>query len=85
MGNYHGIADVKSYRYHEYWLGANIRQMNALSISFEPTFSIQNNPLQYVETTDMKDDPRYLFAELYQKTVRSVTVHRITFIRSMRI
>ena len=69
VGNYHGIGDVKSYRYHEYWMGANIRPMNALSISFEPTYSIQNDQLQYVETTDMNDDPRYLFAEMDQKTM----------------
>jgi hypothetical protein len=69
IGNYHNLGDVKSNRYHEYWLGADIRPMNALSVSFEPTYSIQNNQLQYVETTDINSDPRYIFAELDQKTV----------------
>jgi|WetSurSiteA1Bulk_404760.scaffolds.fasta_scaffold00109_7 hypothetical protein len=69
IGNYHGLGDENSYRYHEYWLGANIQPMNALSISFEPTYSIQNNQLQYVTTTDMDGDPRYLFAELDQETM----------------
>jgi hypothetical protein len=69
VGNYHGIGDVKSYRYHEYWLGANIRPMNALSVSFEPTYSIQNKQLQYVNIAEMFDDPRYLFAEMDQKTM----------------
>ena len=69
IGNYHSFGDVKSSRYHEYWMGADVRPLNALSVSFEPSYSIQNNQLQYVETTDMKDDPRYLFAELDQKTL----------------
>ena len=48
IGNYHGIGDVKSYRYHEYWMGVDVRPMNALSVSFEPTYSIQNKQLQFV-------------------------------------
>jgi hypothetical protein len=50
-------------------MGANLRPLNALSLSFEPDYSIQNNLLQYVETTDLNGDPRYLFAELDQKTM----------------
>ncbi len=68
-GNYHGIGDVKNFRFHNYWLGTNIRPLDALSVSFEPTYTIQNNQLQYVETADMNGNPRYLFAELDQKTV----------------
>jgi hypothetical protein len=69
VGNYHSLGDLKSSRYHEYWMGANLRPLNALSLSFEPDYSIQNNLLQYVETTDLNGDPRYLFAELDQKTM----------------
>jgi hypothetical protein len=69
IGNYHGIGDVKSYRYHEYWMGVDVRPMNALSVSFEPTYSIQNKQLQFVQTTEMNSDSRYIFAELDQKTV----------------
>ena len=69
IGNYHGLGDVKSYRYHEYWMGVNVRPMNALSISFEPDYSISNNQMQYVSTTKMANDPRYIFARLDQKTV----------------
>jgi hypothetical protein len=69
FGNYHGIGDLNSYRYHEYWMGADMRPMNALSVSFEPEYSIQDKQLQYVKTTDMSGDPRYIFAELNQKTM----------------
>ena len=69
IGNYLGLGDVKSYLSQEYWMGLNIRPMNALSISFSPTFSISNRQLQYVEATQINNSPRYIFAELDQKTV----------------
>ena len=68
IGNYHGLGDAESYRNHEYWMGINIRPMNALSISFSPNYSIQNNQLQYVSATQMANDPSYIFARLDQKT-----------------
>ena len=69
IGNYHGIGNENSYRYHEYWLGLNVRPLDALSISFNPGISTSNNKLQYVETTDMAGSPRYLFGTIDQKTV----------------
>jgi len=69
VGNYHGTGDQNRYRYHEYWMGINFRPMNALSVSFEPTYSVQDNHLQYVNESSMEGDPRYLFAELNQKTL----------------
>jgi hypothetical protein len=69
IGNYHGLGDVNSYRNHEYWMGVNFKPMNALSISFSPDYSIQNDHLQYVETVEHNNDPRYIFGELNQKTL----------------
>jgi hypothetical protein len=69
MGNYLGVGDVRVYREHGFYLGANIRPMNALSVSFEPSYSYSKNIMQYVETNAMDSDPRYLFAELDQKTL----------------
>jgi hypothetical protein len=69
IGNYQGLGDSESYRNQEYWMGVNVRPTNALSISFDPGYSISNSELQYVSTTSMAKDPRYLFAELDQKTV----------------
>jgi hypothetical protein len=77
IGNYQNWGDVKNYRYQEYWMGADFRPLNALSLSLETDYSIQDNLLQYVETTDMKGDPRYLFAELDQKTL--IFTFRINF------
>jgi|WetSurMetagenome_2_1015567.scaffolds.fasta_scaffold09516_7 hypothetical protein len=69
VGNYHNIADQKYSLYHEYWMGFDIQPMNALSVSLETDYMVLDNQLQYVETTDMDDDPRYIFAELNQKTI----------------
>lgn len=69
IGNYHSWGDEQYNGYHEYWLGFNARPTNALSISFEPTYSLQDNVLQYVNIAQMNSDPRYLFAELDQKTM----------------
>ncbi|MBP1669225.1 MAG: hypothetical protein H6Q21_1591, partial [Bacteroidetes bacterium] len=68
-GNYHSFSDEGSNRYHDYWLGFNARPLNALSLSFEPIYNLQNNVLQYVSTEQMNGDPRYLFAELDQQTL----------------
>ena len=69
IGNYHNFGDEKSSFYHEYWAGLTIRPMNSLSISIDPSYGIYNNNLQYIETTDMNDDPRYIFAEIDQTTL----------------
>jgi hypothetical protein len=69
IGNYHNIGDLNYNKYHEYWMGVDLRPMNALSVKFEPEFLTQDNQLQYVETTDRNDDPRYIFAEMNQKTI----------------
>jgi len=68
-GNYHSIGDANSNRYHEYWMGFDVRPMNALSLSFQSEYSGQNSTLQYVSATSMNGDPRYVFARIEQKTL----------------
>jgi hypothetical protein len=68
IGNYQGLGDLKSYRNQEFWMGLNIRPMNAMSISFEPGYGITNNAMQYVSTTKTGNNPRYIFAQIDQKT-----------------
>lgn len=68
FGNYQGIGDVKSFRNQEYWAGINYRPMNSLAVSISPEYSISNNALQYVSENTMKNDPRYIFARINQKT-----------------
>lgn len=66
---YIGLGDVHSYHANQLLAGAFFRPLNAISISFEPSYFIQHSKLQYVETTSYNGDPRYLLAELNQKTL----------------
>jgi hypothetical protein len=68
-GTYYNIGDAGSNRYYEYWMGVEVRPMNTLSVSFDPSYNWQNNMLQYVTTMDMNGDPRYVFARIEQKTL----------------
>ena len=67
-GSYQGMGDQKRYRNKSYWVGLNLRPMNALSVSFDPEYDISSNQLQYVATKKVTNDPRYIFALLDQKT-----------------
>lgn len=69
VGSYLGLGDVNSVHANEVSFGAYIRPVNSISISFEPSYSKQNIKLQYVETVTAPDEPKYLFAEMDQKTV----------------
>jgi hypothetical protein len=68
-GGYIGLGDVHSNHANEVAMGITVRPVNAMVISFEPDYFIQHSKLQYVETTSMNGDPRYVFAELRQKTM----------------
>lgn len=68
-GNYQNFGDKKKSRYQEYWVGFEAQPINALSISFEPDYSIVNNTLQYVQTAQINNEQRYLFSTLDQKTL----------------
>jgi hypothetical protein len=69
IGTYKGLGDVNSFRAQEYWMGINVRPMNSMAISFEPSYGTQNNKLQYVSTAGINNESRYLFGELDQKTL----------------
>jgi len=68
-GTYQGFGDVKSYREQAYWGGINYKPTNGLSFSLEPEYFSQVNRLQYVGTYYNLNDPRYVFAEISQKTM----------------
>ncbi len=68
-GVYQGSGDVNSFRNREYFGGVYLRPSNSISVSVEPDYSIQRTELQYVSTAGTVQDPIYLFATLYQKTL----------------
>jgi hypothetical protein len=68
-GGYLNVGDVKADRTHAYWLGAEIKPLNSLSLSFEPQYSTTDSKMQYVSEATMGSESRYLFAEINQKTI----------------
>lgn len=69
VSGYIGLGDVHSNHANQLSFGAFVRPFNALLISFEPSYYIQHTRLQYVATDAYQGSPRYLFAELHQKTL----------------
>jgi hypothetical protein len=69
VGNYRGFGDLNSYKAYDYYGGINAQPTDALSISIEPDFLVVNTALQYVQALDYAEEPRYIFAELEQKTL----------------
>lgn len=66
---YAGLGDASSNHANDYAFGATIRPMDAMMISFEPDIYTQHSTLQYVEATTFNGEPRYIFADLVQKTI----------------
>jgi hypothetical protein len=70
VGGYTRWNDEKYAKYQSYWCGGTLRPTDALTFSVYPSFDIYNGRMQYLGTEEMDDDPRYLFAEIDQKTLR---------------
>lgn len=68
-GFYVNSGDEHSNRYYDYWIGGNIKPVNALSISLGPEYMIQNKELQYISEASLNGSSRFLFGTLYQKTL----------------
>ncbi|MDQ1352078.1 MAG: hypothetical protein QG657_2384 [Acidobacteriota bacterium] len=69
--NYLGKND--SEKQFDLWADVTFRPVSNLSVSLESAFSTKKSLLQYVNTMDLQDSQRYIFASLDQKTV-SLTV-----------
>ncbi len=48
------------------------RPMNALNISLEPTYASNQNEMQYVTTSEVNGEPRFVVARIDQSTIRLV-------------
>lgn len=69
VGGYYGFCDSKMADSYDYWAELSIRPVNSVSISFNPDFYYGKNELQYLETVDFNGEPRYIFAQIDQKTL----------------
>jgi len=69
VGGYFSSGDENYRSYNEYWAGFTYRPSSALSISLSPSYGINENQLQYVDTVEFGTEQRYIFATINQKTV----------------
>ncbi len=53
-----------------FWMRFRYRPLDMLNISISPSMSYRTNQLQYVTTESFGDDPRYITANIDQKTYR---------------
>lgn len=65
--NYWG--NLHSSRRSRYWWGITYRPVNTLSLTIYPAYSTGEENLQYVDTMELADSKRYIFAHLRQKTL----------------
>ena len=65
--NYRG--NLNSTHRARYWWGITYRPVNALSLTIHPAYSTRKENLQYVDTIELADSNRYIFAHLRQKTL----------------
>lgn len=68
VGHYRGSGDVKSSSGQEYYGEVNYKPTNSISITLDPSYSIQHNELQYINAIGTDGNPVYLFGKLDQKT-----------------
>jgi hypothetical protein len=69
-GWYYEFRDKPSGAYYtDFWAGARIKPINALSISLDCDYGYGIGELQYINTLNYNDDPRYILGEIDQKTL----------------
>ena len=68
-GGYMFWGDTGSRRYKNYWTGLTFRPNSAITVSVTPSYSLNENLLQYVSTVELGSENRYIFATINQKTL----------------
>lgn len=66
--SYRGVSNLE--RNHSFSASISYRPISSLNISCSPSYSVNNQILQYVTTSQFQCDPRYLFGSMDQKTAR---------------
>jgi len=69
IGGYYGFTDSKMTDSYDIWTELNFRPINSLSFSLIPDYFFGKNELQYLSTQKFEGKPRYLFAQIEQKTL----------------
>jgi len=69
VGYVYSQAKQNNFSFLKFETGFTYQPTNALNISFNPEYSKNPNKTQYVTTTDFNGTPRYINAEIDQKTL----------------
>lgn len=69
LGIYESKAKNYSFSYTEFNAGIIYQPINAFTVSFNPDFAINTNKTQYVTTINLDKSPRYIMANLDQRTL----------------
>ncbi|MCH7513564.1 MAG: carbohydrate binding family 9 domain-containing protein [Bacteroidetes bacterium] len=70
FNNSYSRGDEKYNSSSRFWMRFRYRPLDVLNISISPSLSYRTNQLQYVTTTSFGNDPRYITANIDQKTYR---------------
>ena len=68
-GLVHSQGANDSFSYLEYSVGAQYQPINSFTVSLYPNYTINKSKTQYVTETIFNSDPRYITADLTQKTL----------------
>lgn len=68
-GLVHSQGANDSFSYLEYSIGAQYQPINSFTVSLYPNYTINKSKTQYVTETSFGSDPRYIMADLNQKTL----------------
>jgi hypothetical protein len=68
FGSDWGSGDGESSHYQTGWVDLTVRPSNALRFTLSPAYIASQDELQYVETTSMGTEDRYLFGSIDQET-----------------
>ena len=68
-GFIHSQGSSDSFSYLEYDFGVEYKPINSFTISVSPSYTINKSKTQYVTETSFGSDPRYITADLNQKTL----------------
>ena len=68
-GGYMFSGDTGSRYYREYWAGMTYRPSSAITLTLSPSYSRNQNLLQYVDTIESGTENHYIFGTINQKTL----------------
>jgi hypothetical protein len=69
VNSWSSFSDDGNSKYLSYQAGFSYTPSGAVSISIMPSYNVNKQELQYVETASLKNEDRYIFGRIDQKTI----------------